>query len=393
MEPGKIPHEIRHGELAQLGILPYQPYYGTHDATSLFVIVLSYLYHWGADPELLRRYLPNAEAAMAWIDRLRRRRQGRIPGVQDPLVARPLQPGLEGRRRRHRRGRRDARAIADRDLRAAGLRVRREGAHGRHLRRARPSAGRPAAAARGTTPVRPVQRDVLVGGGGTYYLGLNGRKEPIRSVASNAGSPAPVRDRAAGASRAGRPSTDGAATCGRAGASGRCRRTTRTTTRSHTTRARSGRTTTPRSPAGSGATGSGRGGAGGQGHLRRGRAVCRARACPSSSPACRGSRLASRCQYLGANVPQAWAAGSVFRFVAILCGLHATTDAEGSRLYVNPALPDWMPEISINNLRVGGGRSTSTSRDGAVDVLSNTSRYEVVARARRPVPDRAAREV
>ena len=69
MEPGKIPHEIRHGELAQLRILPYQPYYGTHDATALFVIVLSYLYHWGADPELLRRYLPNAEAAMAWIDR------------------------------------------------------------------------------------------------------------------------------------------------------------------------------------------------------------------------------------------------------------------------------------------------------------------------------------
>src|SRR5436190_4481712 len=41
MEPGKIPHEIRHGELAQLRILPYQPYYGTHDATSLFVIVVS----------------------------------------------------------------------------------------------------------------------------------------------------------------------------------------------------------------------------------------------------------------------------------------------------------------------------------------------------------------
>src|SRR2546423_2132327 len=68
MEPGKIPHEIRHGELAQLGILPYQPYYGTHDATSLFVIVLSYLYQWAGDVELLRRYLPNAEAAMAWID-------------------------------------------------------------------------------------------------------------------------------------------------------------------------------------------------------------------------------------------------------------------------------------------------------------------------------------
>ncbi|HEX7222810.1 MAG TPA: glycogen debranching N-terminal domain-containing protein, partial [Candidatus Limnocylindrales bacterium] len=39
MEPGKIPHEVRHGELAQLGILPFQPYYGTHDATSLYVVV------------------------------------------------------------------------------------------------------------------------------------------------------------------------------------------------------------------------------------------------------------------------------------------------------------------------------------------------------------------
>jgi glycogen debranching enzyme len=68
MEPGKIPHEVRHGELAQLGILPYQPYYGTHDATSLYIIVLSYLYQWLGDESILRRYLPNAEAALAWID-------------------------------------------------------------------------------------------------------------------------------------------------------------------------------------------------------------------------------------------------------------------------------------------------------------------------------------
>ncbi len=82
--------------------------------------------------------------------------------------------------------------------------------------------------------------------------------------------------------------------------------------------------------------------------------------------------------YLDANVPQAWAAGSVFRFVAILCGLHATTDADGSRLYVNPALPDWMPEISISNLRVGGGAIDIHFADGEVDVRSNTSRFEVV---------------
>ena len=40
MEPGKIPTRCAHGELARLGILPYQPYYGTHDATSLFILVL-----------------------------------------------------------------------------------------------------------------------------------------------------------------------------------------------------------------------------------------------------------------------------------------------------------------------------------------------------------------
>ena len=69
MEPGKIPHEVRHGELAQLGILPYQPYYGTHDATSLYVIVYSYLYQWLGETGVLERYLPNAEAALRWIDR------------------------------------------------------------------------------------------------------------------------------------------------------------------------------------------------------------------------------------------------------------------------------------------------------------------------------------
>ena len=45
-------------------------------------------------------------------------------------------------------------------------------------------------------------------------------------------------------------------------------------------------------------------------------------------------------QYPGANVPQAWAAGAVIRLIAILAGIHATTDASGSRIYVNPALPD-----------------------------------------------------
>jgi hypothetical protein len=82
--------------------------------------------------------------------------------------------------------------------------------------------------------------------------------------------------------------------------------------------------------------------------------------------------------YLGANVPQAWAAGSVFRFVAILCGLHATVDADGSKLYVNPSLPDWLPEITLENLRLGTGSLALHCIDGSVDVERNTSGYEVV---------------
>ena len=68
MEPGKIAHEIRHGEVARLDLLPFQPYYGTHDATPLYVILLAYVHHWTADPFLLEELLPVAERAMGWIE-------------------------------------------------------------------------------------------------------------------------------------------------------------------------------------------------------------------------------------------------------------------------------------------------------------------------------------
>src|SRR5919198_1372751 len=45
-EPGKIAHEFRHGTLAVLGEIPHSPYYGTHDATSLFLILLEEYERW-----------------------------------------------------------------------------------------------------------------------------------------------------------------------------------------------------------------------------------------------------------------------------------------------------------------------------------------------------------
>jgi glycogen debranching enzyme len=61
-------------------------------------------------------------------------------------------------------------------------------------------------------------------------------------------------------------------------------------------------------------------------------------------------------QYLGANVPQAWAAGSVFHLLRAMLGM----DADGHRgvLYVNPALPAWLEEITLHNLRIGPGKVT-----------------------------------
>src|SRR5215813_3033080 len=57
-------------------------------------------------------------------------------------------------------------------------------------------------------------------------------------------------------------------------------------------------------------------------------------------------------QYLGANVPQAWAAGSVFHLLRAILDLHA--DAHKKTLYINPALPRWLSDITVRNLRVGG---------------------------------------
>jgi glycogen debranching enzyme len=67
-EPGKIMHELRRGKLASLGIDPHSPYYGAHDTTQLFLIVLDEYERWTGDAELVRKLEPNARAAIGWID-------------------------------------------------------------------------------------------------------------------------------------------------------------------------------------------------------------------------------------------------------------------------------------------------------------------------------------
>ncbi|PYZ93998.1 amylo-alpha-1,6-glucosidase [Salipaludibacillus keqinensis] len=67
-EPGKIMHEIRFGELANTGQIPFTPYYGTIDATPLFLVLLSEYMKWTGDLALFNELEENVEAALNWID-------------------------------------------------------------------------------------------------------------------------------------------------------------------------------------------------------------------------------------------------------------------------------------------------------------------------------------
>jgi glycogen debranching enzyme len=67
-EPGKILHELRFGELTARNERPYSPYFGSADATPLFLILLDEYHRWSGDDDLVRALEPNARAALAWIE-------------------------------------------------------------------------------------------------------------------------------------------------------------------------------------------------------------------------------------------------------------------------------------------------------------------------------------
>jgi len=67
-EPGKILHELRFGKLTAIGDTPFRPYYGTVDATALFLIVLTEYWQVTGDTEFCHRFRPNVLAALNWLD-------------------------------------------------------------------------------------------------------------------------------------------------------------------------------------------------------------------------------------------------------------------------------------------------------------------------------------
>jgi len=66
-QPGKILHELRVGELARLGEIPHTPYYGTIDATPLFLILIGRHAAWTGDLSIFNELRSNIEMALEWI--------------------------------------------------------------------------------------------------------------------------------------------------------------------------------------------------------------------------------------------------------------------------------------------------------------------------------------
>jgi glycogen debranching enzyme len=67
-EPGKILHEIRYGELANAHYIPHTPYFGTIDATPLYLMLAAAYFRWTKDTDFLLELKPTLDLALSWID-------------------------------------------------------------------------------------------------------------------------------------------------------------------------------------------------------------------------------------------------------------------------------------------------------------------------------------
>ena len=167
------------GEMAALGEIPFGRYYGSHDATPLFVVLAAAYYGARAtaisSPGSGRRSRPRSR----WIERDGDARRRRLRRVRARVADRPRAPGLEGLARlglpRRRRARRGAdRALRDSGLRLRGVARRRDAGRACWDTRARPHEW----AREGGRVASPLRAAFWCDELGTYVLALDGRKRP-----------------------------------------------------------------------------------------------------------------------------------------------------------------------------------------------------------------------
>ena len=95
-QPGKILHEVRHGEMAALGEVPFGRYYGSHDATPLFVMLAEAYHRHTGDLDFIREPVAEHRGGARLDRRAGRPRRRRLPRVRAPHSHRPRPAGLEG---------------------------------------------------------------------------------------------------------------------------------------------------------------------------------------------------------------------------------------------------------------------------------------------------------
>ncbi len=349
-EPGKIPHELRVGELAHFKRVPHTPYYGTADATILYIIAWHEAWKWLGDEGLVARYTETIKQCLRWIDhygdrdgdgfqeyQTRSDKGYENMGWKDAgdAVLYPDGSPVKGPKAlcelqgyvfdAKRRAAECVDYLGDPDL-AANLR-------------------REAADLQQRFEERFWCEDL-----GYYAYALDGDKKPVKTIASNAGhllwSGIVRPDRAE-----------------------------RVVRRLREPDMWSGwgiRTLSARHPAynpfsyQNGSVWPHDNGIIAMGFKRYGFAQEAALIARDISEAGRYfllNRLPELyagierapgtfpVQYLGANVPQAWAAGSVFQLLRAILGLEA--DAPNKTLYLDPVLPLWLPDLTVRQLRIG----------------------------------------
>lgn len=349
-QPGKILHELRRGELAHFKLVPHTPYYGTADATALWLIVLHQLWMVTGDEAMLRQHLPVAERCLAWIDRY-----GDSDGDGFQEYQTKSKDGLENQ---------SWKDSGDGVLYPDGTKVRDPKAlvelqgytYDAWLRMAAvyDALGRGEDAARLRGKARQLAERFEAAFWdeelGFYAFALDGDKKKVLSVASNPGhclwSGLIPEHRAAAVVR--RLLADDMW-------SGWGIRTLSAEHKAFNPYSYQNGSVWPHDN-----------GVIAHGFRRYGfddeaaqvaLGVARAggffalHQLPELYAGLQRTETSFPVQYLGANVPQAWAAGSVFSLVTAMLGL--SPDAPAGRLYVDPHLPDWLPDLTLTELLLG----------------------------------------
>ncbi|MEP6967910.1 MAG: glycogen debranching N-terminal domain-containing protein, partial [Pseudomonadota bacterium] len=366
-EPGKIMHELRRGELAHFKLIPHTPYYGTADATILYLIVLHNAWRCTGDADLLERYMPTAEKCLTWIDKYGDRdgdgfqeyqtrssagyeNQGwkdsgeALVNVDGSLVKGPKAlVELQG-------------YVYDAWMRMAQIyEALGKGARARALRRK-------------AKKLFDAFNDAFWDEASGYYaFCLDGEKKPVLSVASNPGhclwSGIVPKDRAARVvRRLMEPDMW----------SGWGIRTLSSDHPAYNPHSYQNGSVWPHDN-----------GLIAVGFRRYGFAAEAARIARDISGAAGYFTLHQMpelysglqrdgtnfpVQYLGANTPQAWAAGSCFTFLQMILGF--APDAPAGKLYLDPELPDWLADLTLMDLKLGAQSfDLRFYRDGAATRL------------------------